>query len=67
MTTDALTCPKCNWNGIALRGPLAHCSKCSHEWKIDPVEPIGIRSRRPRDLEIPDAVNADLKPNPFCR
>jgi len=65
---DVLTCEKCGGRGcIARRGPLGHCSHCGHEVVLDPSSPPGIRSRRPRDIEIPDSVNSDLKPNPFSR
>jgi hypothetical protein len=31
-------CPKCSWPGIAKRGPLGRCSKCGHEFRIEPEE-----------------------------
>lgn len=37
-TADEVTCPKCNWNGIAKRGPIFRCSRCGHEFGGPPRE-----------------------------
>jgi len=35
---DAIICPKCDWHGVAKRGPIFHCSRCGHEFGGPPKE-----------------------------
>lgn len=37
-------CPQCGCTGIAKRGPLYHCTRDGHEWRVEPSDPqIGQR------------------------